>query len=280
MAMSFLGNDFLPHGMALQLKHGGHDMLLELLETVRSKAGSLIDPVACTWNRVALEACVAWIAEREPSLVLDHCKTKLKRRNQPARGTTPVEVAIDEWNKMPLRVCDELALLGGIQRGDAGIVCTLATNWMSIYNTRYLKVSDGTSTNAICRTYVEGLTWILHYYMGKSVDTTWCFPWFLPPLMTDVQAWLSKEIPYSIQPNTIQIQQQEQLALVLPLESWWLLRDRKLRTLPSLAPQYWPSKFQLFTAGHMQTWECEAYIPILVPVRLRTLLTQGSPRIH
>jgi hypothetical protein len=72
------------------------------------------------------------------------------------------------------------------------------------------------------------------------------------------------------------VKPQEQLAMVLPLESYWLIRDKKLRELPKLAPQLWPSSFQLFTAGHKQTWECEAQIPLFFPSRLRYLLSQRN----
>ena len=80
----------------------------------------------------------------------------------------------------------------------------------------------------------------------------------------------------SEKPNDFQLQPQQQLALVLPLESWWLIRDRSLRKLPNQAPQYWPSSFQLFTAGKKQTWECEAQIPLLLPQRLRYYIGQPN----
>jgi len=279
MAMSFLGNDFLPHGLTLKLKDGGHDMLLSMLRDVRKKAGPLINQTTTAWNLDALKECVAWIAEREESLVVKHCTDKLKKRHQVARGATPLEVAVDEWNKLPLRLCDELALIRSTKRADTGLICTLADSWKSIYNERYLRIADGSSAKNICKEYIVGLDWILKYYTGSSVDKEWCFPWFLPPLMSDLHKWLElqNEIPRSLGPNAFQVKPQEQLALVLPLESWWLLRDRVLRELPLYMPQLWPSKFQLFTAGHSQTWECEAQIPLFMPERLRWYITRDVP---
>jgi 5'-3' exonuclease len=64
-------------------------------------------------------------------------------------------------------------------------------------------------------------------------------------------------------PNLEPIKPQEQLALVLPLQSYMLVRDKTLKRLPIEKPQYWPSSFELFTAGHKQMWECEAVIPII-----------------
>jgi 5'-3' exonuclease len=65
---------------------------------------------------------------------------------------------------------------------------------------------------------------------------------------------------------------QEQLAMVLPLSSWGLIRDPSLRTLPSVCPQMWPIKFPFFSVGRKWLWECEARIPVLTAGRLRGLL--------
>jgi hypothetical protein len=62
---------------------------------------------------------------------------------------------------------------------------------------------------------------------------------------------------------------QEQLAMVLPLESWGLIRDSGLRRLPALMPQMWPRKFGFVSLGRKWLWECEAKIPVLMVERLR-----------
>jgi 5'-3' exonuclease len=277
MAMSFVGNDFLPHGLSLKLKDGGHDYLLEMLDQVRSKVGPLL--IKNQWRYEAVQACVEWLAEKEPDWITRHVAGKVNQRYQHARGTTPVEVAVDEWNKLPLRVCDELALVGSIQKTETQKrAVVLSEDWQAIYKERYLGATTEFDIDRVCKEYVIGLDWIAKYYTGQAVDREWCFPWFLPPLWSDLQKWLTKQqdLPVSNPPNTFQLQPQQQLALVLPLESWWLIRDPVLRRLPKQAPQYWPSKFQLETAGKKQTWECEAKIPLLLPERLRYYISQSK----
>jgi len=284
MAMSFVGNDFLPHGLSIKLKDGGHDHLLKMIDDVRATVGSFFqkDDSSATysWKLDAVQLCVKWLAAREANWIQQHCTKKVLQRNQHARGTTPVEIAVDEWNKLPLRVCDELALVGSVRRDTQSqrLEVSLSESWRDIYNDRYLGVKSGLQPENPCKEFLIGLDWILQYYTGRSVDREWCFPWFVPPLMLDVDTWLSSEgcLPLAEPPSAFQLQPQQQLALVLPLESWWLIRDRTLRELPRLAPHLWPSSFQLFTAGHTQTWECEAQIPLFMPERLRYYLTEGS----
>jgi 5'-3' exonuclease len=65
---------------------------------------------------------------------------------------------------------------------------------------------------------------------------------------------------------------QEQLAIVLPMDSWHLLRNAELRRAPALLPQFWPKRFGFMSLGKSWMWECEADIPILTPGRLRFAL--------
>ena len=62
---------------------------------------------------------------------------------------------------------------------------------------------------------------------------------------------------------------QEQLAMVLPMDSWWLVRDSGLRGPPERLPAYWPKRFGFFSVGRRWLWECEAEVPILTATRLR-----------
>ena len=275
MAMAFVGNDFLPHGLSLKLKDGGHDILLQMLQEVRKQEGRLIWPGdEARWSHEALAACIDWFAKHEEAWVQKHCVGKIRSRHQPARGTTSLELAMDEWNKTPLRTCEELALVKTIGKNEEGkLVVQLREEWREVYRERWL---GDTSSHKMVRCYLQGLDWILQYYTGQTVDVEWCYPWFLPPLWCDIQSWCQTyDFPHPIPSyrNTY-VQPQEQLTLVLPLASWNLIRDKTLRGLPRLAPQLWPSEFKLFTAGHIHLWECEAQIPLFTPARLRTYLTQ------
>lgn len=280
MAMSFVGNDFLPHGMSLKLKDGGHEILLECLQEVRSTHGELIRPMILPnqqrgfqWSHEALGACIQWFAKWEEAWVQKHCVGKLRSRHQPARGVSSLELAMDEWNKTPLRACEELALIDSIGRNEEGkLAIQLRTDWRGVYCERWL---GNSSMDEIVREYMKGLDWILQYYTGQEVNTEWCYPWFLPPLWSDMVSWLVKwDMPYAPAPIGMSIKPQEQLTLVLPLTSWGLIRDKTLRGIARLAPQLWPSEFKLFTAGHIHMWECEAQIPLFTPARLRSYLTQ------
>jgi 5'-3' exonuclease len=255
MGMSLLGNDFLPHSMSVNLKNGGHLILLSMLKSVRAEHGTLCEDGL--WKDEALRACFAWLAKNEADLLTNSILDKIEKRYQKTRGTNEKEHALDEWNKMPLRAADELSLLKSN---------TLRCDWRTIYYQRYLGINSQSEIDRVCEKYMYGLQWICKYYRGEPIDQKWYFHWYLPPLMTDLEAWLrNNRLFRNNMANLIPIKPQQQLALVLPLSSYWLVRDKNLRKLPIENPQYWPRTFELFTGGRKQMWECEAVIPILGP---------------
>jgi 5'-3' exonuclease len=134
-------------------------------------------------------------------------------------------------------------------------------------------MSDSESTlAAICKDYFIGLQWIVDYYTGqKPVNMKWYFSRYIPPLWSDLYDYAQRN---SIQVEAIEdtsgpIQPQEQLAMVLPMESWHLIEDKRLRLAPSRIYGYWPVSFGFFSAGRSWLWECEPLIPILSVVMLR-----------
>lgn len=272
LAMCFVGNDFLPHGLSIKLKDGGHDILLEMLDKARRQAGPLIQD--SHWNIACLTAMLQAFAAEERGLVIRHCSKKLGQRYARPRGETAREVDIDEWNKTPLRLAEELALVERMWKSDDNQTRVhLKDDWARVYYDRWLGATNSRDLNRICAEYLRGLQWVLDYYTGRPVCVEWCFPWFLPPLWSDLLGYVGKHGMVDAPPATTKfVEPQQQLALVLPIQSYWLIRDKHLRRIPRLVPELYPREFELFTAGHTQMWECEAQIPLFMPARLRSLL--------
>ena len=119
--------------------------------------------------------------------------------------------------------------------------------------------------------YGRGLQWIMDYYLGRPISYSWYFPWSVPPLWGDIEAELRA---VAAPPVTLPVAPQEQLAMVLPMDSWGLVRDPKLRALPGKLPAYWPARFDFFSVGRRWLWECEAEVPILTAERLKRGIEQ------
>ena len=250
--MSLMGNDFLPHSLTHKLNDDGHECVLELFKEMKQTNewlvadGSLVPSV---FQRIVKK----WGGEEDMRIA--HMIQEKRRRGRQGlgKGMEPYENLPIEWNA-------EARLEGG--------------DWRSGYWSFLHPCATQADKSRYCAEYLKGFQWILDYYTGKPVNKQWMFSAWLPPLWSDfLKADLveQRRSDGAIAP----IQPEEQLAMVLPLESWGLIRNSKLRTLPTLAPQFWPARFGFLSLGRRYLWECEALIPVLTAGRIRDILNSS-----
>jgi len=246
--MSLMGNDFLPHSLTHKLSDDGHEFVIRsmaeqkapLIENGRVSL-SVLKGVLLSWSRGEEDRMLHMIR---------------KKREQAVRG---VGKGMAEEEGLPLKWDAEAALMDG---------AVLKTEWKSEY---WRLLHANYDVDQVCGEYVKGFQWIIDYYSGKPVNSSWIFPAWIPPLWSDLAAFLEVERSVEIVGGATVPKPAEQLAMVLPLESWGLVRG-VLRRLPGLMPQMWPRKFGFVSLGRKWLWECEAKIPVLMVERIRDLV--------
>ncbi len=257
--MSFLGNDFLPHSLSVRMREGGHDTMCRTLATLHAAGLRLVRD-----DKVQRDACLelvrAWAAEEEGNMMSCFAQKYKMRpmapRNERERLMRHVENLPIEWKAEEL-IWSKLGLL--------------VPGWHETYYRVWMHEAN---VGQVCAEYTKGLQWIIDYYLGKPVSYSWYFPWSLPPLWGDLVGALdiSGSVDLVAPEPSSPVAPQEQLAMVLPQDSWWLVREPKLRTLPAKAPVYWPKSFGFFSVGKRWLWECEAEVPIMSVERLKQLI--------
>lgn len=257
--MSLLGNDFVPHSLSVKIRDDGHHRLRNSLVempgvVINTEIGLQIH------HESLLNLLKPW-AQEEEGRMLHTFKKKLQMRgsSQSTLETKPLEWMVED----------------GLAFKDQG-TWKLHPSWRSVYHTQWLQCQTKQDIDFVCREYLYGLQWVLDYYTGQSpVDMSWSFSRLLPPLWSDLVNYLESDsyIPFEsvTKPS---IQPEEQLAMVLPLESWHFITHATLRSLPSVLPQHWPKSFGFFSAGRIRLWECEALIPSLSIDRLRSAVKE------
>jgi 5'-3' exonuclease len=259
--MSFLGNDFLPHSLSVKMREGGHDTLCKTLATLH-EAGLRLVRNGVVQRNACLEFVKLWSLDEEANM--EHSfEQKYKMRPMPPR--TDRDRLMMHVENLPIEWAAEAVLW---KRGTG-----LKAGWRDTYRRVWLHEAN---TRQVCREYMGGLQWIMDYYLGKPVSYSWYFPWNLPPLWSDLidafQQGVDGQEGLMAPPPSQPVAPQEQLAMVLPMDSWWLVRSTKLRGLPGRAPIFWPAGFGFFSVGKRWLWECEAEIPILTAERMRQLV--------
>ena len=272
-AMSLLGNDFLPRSLTHSVRNDGIQELLGLLQKhLWSRGMWLVE--ATPEGRVSRPALLAlmdvWATtEAQDMLVSVQTAVRESRREpRPGPGREP-NPALDAWNALPATWA-ALALLSGSRNRD-GSPMTLRPDWAAVYR----RIWRPGAPNDYC----AGVAWVWDYYSGRAVDQGWVLDHHLPPLWTDVAAYLrstststSTSIlsPPIVYPTSLH--EQIHLLAVLPSDSV------KRLLLPAPAPfhewmatstPFWPTSWSLFDVGRTQMWECEAVLPLVSEVTLR-----------
>jgi 5'-3' exonuclease len=256
-AMSFLGNDFVPHSMTLKIRDGGHERVLEDLKRLHAAGKTLtVYSEQSGWSYSipsVLELFRGWESQEE-SRLLAFIKKKGIQTNHEDWQMTPCS-----WRVEEKLLCETRGVLSGTWES------RMMEEWFG----------QGISPEQACKKYTEGLQWILDYYtQQRAINTVWMFPWSLPPTWRALREF-SEKYPEPFQSPAIEkgaeIEPNEQLAMVLPRESWYLQRNTKFLMLPEKLPHFWPTKYGFFSAGKIFMWECEAEIPLLLLPTLRSV---------
>jgi 5'-3' exonuclease len=239
-AMSVLGNDFLPSSLGLKMRDGGHDELLRYL----------INPLILDYAIIEENLLELFrdLSKFEPHRVAKYINTKQRM----AQNATDLGLGENNW---PLSQIEE-GLIG--------------SHWASAY----WKLIDGSPVD-ICCEYLKGIRWIWDYYTTGSVCYNWFYPYVLPPLWATLAlsgqiAILRTSIPPCIRAE--EISTVEQLALVLPLQSWSLIPDCYEKRFPALAPQFFPSSFEFESIGKRFWWETIPCICLPTPSELKRIM--------
>ena len=247
LAMSFLGNDFLPRSIGLTLRQEGHGILLEALHLLLSQGICLVCPDTLELDETGLFYLLRIFALQEET----HIARALFQKQRQARYVTHLLPLGDkDW---PLTQNEEAFLLCGKDR--------LIPKWTTHYQTAFF---PGQDRSRICSEYLYGIQWNWAYYTGKyqEVCFNWYYPFSLPPLWTWLEPHHYPSFPGTVHVRALDIRPVEQLAAVLPLESWNLIPPCPERSVPLFAPYWFPSSFSFHSVGKRFFWECEGRIPI------------------
>lgn len=253
-AMSVLGNDFLPSSMSFKMREDGHESLLEGLRNLK-------EPLLTSDNTISkkgLDTLFTWLALSERARITQYITRKMGL----GRNYTGLQIGDNNW---PLSEKVESIL---IERRE------LVSNWDELYRIHWL---GGGDKELYCKEYMYGIHWIWSYYTGNMAHIcfNWCYPWTLPPLWT----WLVDtstcvEFPGIIHIRHTDILPTEQLCLVLPIDSWWLLSSSPQRRLVEKAPWFFPESFSFGSIGKRYFWECEAEIPVPSILEIKQILAR------
>ena len=219
----FLGNDFLPHFPAANIRTHGIQVLLDtyrkvvakprqyLLSNIASSGGHII------WKNVNI--LVKELAKNEHTLLLQEYALRDKWDKRQWPETTPKEKE-ELINNAPV-----------IFRAEEKYISPKDAHWEMRYYKSLFHLSEDTDDSLFVKTvsinYLEGLEWVFKYYTKGCPDWKWKYNYHYPPLFADLIKYVPHFASEFIAPNTnMPFSPYVQLSYVLPPEQLSLLPEQ------------------------------------------------------
>lgn len=210
-----LGNDFIPHMPALNIRTNGIDRIFDAYNSAISKKGSITKNGKINWPM--FKKFLEFLAKNEYTYIKYEYTIREKQEKRVARlqhTRTPEE----KWDNIP---CINRAVEHYINPDDDG--------WQWRYYKSLLDVDTQLfSSKKICINYLEALEWTLHYYTLGCKNQRWLYNYHYAPLLEDLYRSAPSFAVDFVKENFNPITSQSQLAFVLP-ESCAHLLTKEMR---------------------------------------------------
>ena len=282
-----LGNDFMPHFPALNIRTGGIDTLLDAYrQTIGSKLGEYI----ICFNKSSLDYKINWVnykkfigylADNEDVLMRKEYKRRDRLQQQQVMHSgqqlnnnnknrvNDVNDIVSEWNdeELPLSM-EEFNMCPIKYREKEKNINPFAEKWEHRYYSTLLHVKITASLcKKICTNYLEGMEWTFKYYSTGCIDWRWSYKHHYPPLLKDLLQFIPDtnfhDFLKVVEPQPIR--DVVQLCYVLPKPSLQLLPRQVLESLSKH-----PNFSSMYATNHHVNWsfckffwECHTEMPEL-----------------
>lgn len=241
----FLGNDFLPHFPAINIRTGGVDKMVNAYKaTIGNTDEYITDGKIINWNN--LRKVVLFLANLEEEFIIKEHRS----RNNKERFLLPENTPEEKYKKFESTPLYE--------RDIEKFINPVKPNWQSrYYNGLFgLTKTDEDKISDIAVNYIQGLEWTMKYYSTGCPDWRWKYKYNYPPLLQD----LIKHIPvfnklFVPEKTPNPVSEIVQLCYVLPRSSLHLLPQKLYFELISKHDEWYKGNCDYIWAYCKYFWE-------------------------
>jgi 5'-3' exonuclease len=250
----FLGNDFLPHFPAMNIRTHGIQILLDIYKKNmgnKHKRFIISTDMSIQWQ--PLSQFLQDVSKNEHTYILNEYKTRSRFDNWKFPNGTVKEK--EEFTRnIPV-----------IFRIDEKYICPTEPMWEKrYYKSLFEFYPDANNIARVCNNYFEGLEWVLKYYSGPCPDWKWKYNYHYPPLFAD----LFKHTPsvkfkghFNKSTTARPLSPYIQLSYVLPVGAHHLLPPHVSIYLNKFYSHLYPSKYGFKWAFCRYLWEAHPELP-------------------
>tara|TARA_B110001450_G_scaffold1093_1_gene1282 strand:- start:2948 stop:4600 length:1653 start_codon:yes stop_codon:yes gene_type:complete len=179
-----LGNDFMPHFPAINIRTNGLTLLLELYKNLFNNKKQLIKDGKIIWANFKL--FIGKIAENEETFLKEIYNLREKQSKKNYKENSDEEKEF-KFNSIPSWERNIEIFINPFEEG------WQHRYYYSLFDINITKNNeDNRAIGNICTNYLQTLQWTYYYYSKECVNWNHCYNYHYPPLLSD----LFKSIPY------------------------------------------------------------------------------------
>jgi len=258
----FLGNDFLPHFPAMNIRTHGINCLIDFY---RLYIGNFQDRflISKTTGRIQwknVSVLIHEIAKKEHELLINEYFVRNKFDKRTYTMETPKERE-EAFQNLPI-----------IFREEEKYICPDEPMWENRYYKRLLHCKrNGENIKRICNNYLEGLEWVFKYYSEGCPHWRWKYNYHYPPLFADLCKYIPHfEMDFISNKSNITnspFSKLAQLSYVMPKSNLEFLPQNICNFLINNYPELYPENYDFKWAFCRYFWEAHPILPE-IPVEL------------
>jgi len=267
----FLGNDFLPHFPAANIRTGGVDKLLNAYKaTIGSGKEVLTDGKIIYWKNVRK------LVQHLANLEEEYFKNEMKLRNKREKIYYPIDT--------PENIYKKFDAIPTYERELEKYIDPFKVGWKERYykslfllpfkNDSEKEKEKEKEIEKISMNYLEGLEWTMKYYTTDCPNWRWSYKYSYPPLFSDLIRYIpvfERELVPIVQPQPVI--PLVQLCYVLPFHSLKLLPKELYNELSKDYSHWYQTDCEFIWAFCKYFWESHVQLPEIKIDELETLVS-------
>ncbi len=246
----FLGNDFMPHFPAVNIRTGGVDKMIQAYKaTIGNTRDLLTDGTTIYWKNV--RRLVQFLADNEEEFLKQETKQRDRKERHPLPNVTE-EDKLNQFLNIPL-----------YDRSIEKRINPYKANWQERYYDNLFNMRPNASNvRAVCPNYLEGLEWTMKYYTTGCDDWRWCYNYSYPPLLSDLMHYIPiTEKEFVVTKPANPVSELVQLCYVLPKQSLQYLPPNLYKKLTYDYGHWYKTDCSFLWAYCRYFWEAHVNLP-------------------
>ena len=256
-----LGNDFLPHFPALNIRTSGMDILLETYHDIIPPDKYINDGERINWK--LFKKFIRSLSQLEEDIIQKEYKDRGRFENRFYPVNTDEE-RIMKMNAIPVRF-----------RKTEHYIDPFTPGWKDRYYAELLHITNksGSMKKKLCVNYLEGLEWTMKYYHKGCINYRWEYKHDYPPLLCDLIKYIPEFDTVFVSRSLKPVNELTQLCYVIPKWSFELLPEILHESLLDKFGEHYSESFPLEWSYCKYLWESH-------PVMSRTNLDEFEEFIN